>query len=116
MQIIPATAIGSSVNRIATVNTTGLSFETAGFERARIDTSGKLLVGTDTMLGAMTRFFSDLTKSISQKRREQIERRKAEIRQRFSSETIHRLADNKLYKLTVDGWVEVQPRLDSDRA
>ena len=64
----------------------------------------------------MIRFFSDLTKSISQKRREQIERRKAEIRQRFSSETIHRLADNKLYKLTVDGWVEVQPRLDSDRA
>ena len=75
-----------------------------------------LLVNTDTMLGAMTRFFSDLTKSISEKRREQIERRKAEIRQRFSSETIHRLADNKLYKLTVDGWVEVQPRLDSDRA
>ena len=66
--------------------------------------------------GAMTRFFSDLTKSISEKRREQIERRKAEIRQRFSSETIHRLADEKLYKLTVDGWVEVQFRLDSDRA
>ena len=64
----------------------------------------------------MIRFFSDLTKSISQKRREQIERRKAEIRQRFSSETIHRLADNKLYKLTVDGWVEVQPKFDSDRA
>ena len=68
--------------------------------------------------GVMTRFFffSDLTKSISQKRREQIERRKAELRQRFSSETIHRLADEKLYKLTVDGWVEAQPRLDSDRA
>jgi hypothetical protein len=48
LQIIPATAIGSSVNRIATVNTTGLSFETAGFERARIDTSGKLLVGTSS--------------------------------------------------------------------
>ena len=64
----------------------------------------------------MIRFFSDLTKSISEKRREQIERRKAELRQRFSSKTIHRLADEKLYKLTVDGWVEVQPRLDSDRA
>jgi hypothetical protein len=64
----------------------------------------------------MIRFFSDLTKSISQKRREQIERRKAELRQRFSSKTIHRLVNEKLYKLTVDGWVEVQPRLDSDRA
>ena len=64
----------------------------------------------------MTRFFSDLTKNISQKRREQIERRKAEIRQRFSSETIHRLVNEKLYRRTVDGWVEVQPRLNSDRA
>jgi hypothetical protein len=64
----------------------------------------------------MVRPFSKLTKDLSAKRREQIERRKAEIRQRFSSETIHRLADNKLYKLTVDGWVEVQPRLDSGRA
>ena len=64
----------------------------------------------------MIRFFSELTKNISQKRREQIERRKAVLRQRFSSETIHRLANEKLYKLTVDGWVEVQPRLDSDRA
>jgi len=63
----------------------------------------------------MTRCFSDLTKSISQKCREQIERRKDQIRQRFSSETIHRLADEKLYKLTIDGWVEVQPRFDSDR-
>jgi hypothetical protein len=62
----------------------------------------------------MIRFFSDLTKSISQKRREQIERRKAEIRQRFSSETIHRLADGNSYKLTVDGWVEVQSRIDPD--
>ena len=61
--------------------------------------------------GTMTPFFSDLTKSISEKRREQIERRKAEIRQRFSSKTIHRLADEKLYNLTVDGWFEVQPGL-----
>jgi hypothetical protein len=64
----------------------------------------------------MVRLFSKLTKYLSAKRREQIERRKAEIRQRFSSETIHRLADEKLYKLTVDGWVEVQPRLDPDKA
>jgi hypothetical protein len=64
----------------------------------------------------MTRFYSDLTKDISQKRRERIERRKAEIRQQFSSMTVHRLADGKLYKLTCDGWVEVQPRLDVTRA
>jgi hypothetical protein len=62
----------------------------------------------------MIRFFSDLIGGIGQKRRAQIERRKAETRQRFSSETIHRLADGKLYKLTRDGWVEVQPRLDPD--
>jgi hypothetical protein len=48
LEIIPATTIGSSVNRIVTINTTGLSFETAGSERARIDTSGRLLVGTST--------------------------------------------------------------------
>ena len=54
MQIIPAAAIGSSVNRIATVNTTGLSFETAGSERARIDTSGRLLVGTTTTSSTAT--------------------------------------------------------------
>jgi hypothetical protein len=48
LQIIPATTIGSSVNRISTINTTGLSFETGGSERARIDTSGRLLVGTST--------------------------------------------------------------------
>lgn len=64
----------------------------------------------------MVRPFSELTKYLSAKRREQIERREAEIRQRFSSETIHRLADGKLYKLTRDGWVEVQPRLDPDKA
>ena len=64
----------------------------------------------------MVRLFSKLTKDLSAKCREQIERRKAEIRQRFSSETIHRLADGKLYKLTRDGWVEVQPRLDPDKA
>jgi hypothetical protein len=64
----------------------------------------------------MVRLFSKLTKYLSAKRREQIERRKAEIRQRFSSKTIHRFADEKLYKLTADGWVEVQPRLDPDRA
>jgi hypothetical protein len=48
LEIIPATTIGSSVNRIVTINTTGLSFETAGSERARIDTSGRLLVGTSS--------------------------------------------------------------------
>jgi len=78
--------------------------------------SGRPCSGHAYDAGTMTRFFSDLTKSISEKRREQIERRKAEIRQRFSSETIHRLADGKLYKRTVDGWVEVQPRLDPDKA
>ena len=56
LQIIPATAIGSSVNRIATVNTTGLSFETAGSERARIDTSGRLLVGTSTSVAGTIGF------------------------------------------------------------
>lgn len=56
----------------------------------------------------MIRFFSELTKNISQKRREQIERQKELIRHRFS--------DGKLYKHTVDGWVEVQPRLDPTRA
>lgn len=61
------------------------------------------------------RLFSDLTKNISQKRRGRIERRKAEIRQQFSSEAIHRLADGKLYKFTRDGWVEVQPRVDTER-
>jgi hypothetical protein len=50
LQIIPATTIGSSVNRIATINTTGLSFETGGSESAAIDTSGRLLVGTATDL------------------------------------------------------------------
>ena len=55
----------------------------------------------------MTRFYSDLTKSISQQRREQIERRKEEIR--------HRFADGKLYKLTRDGWIEVKPRVDQER-
>ena len=53
------------------------------------------------------RFFSELTKNISQKRREQIERQKELIRHRFS--------DGKLYKLTCDGWVEVQPRVDLQR-
>jgi hypothetical protein len=62
----------------------------------------------------MIRFFSDLIGSIDQKRRAQIERRKTEIRQRYSSETIHHLADGNFYKLTVDGWVEVQSRLGSD--
>ncbi len=62
----------------------------------------------------MIRFFSDLIGGISQKRRAQIERRKAEIRQRYSSETIHHLADGNSYKLTVDGWVDVQSRLDPD--
>jgi hypothetical protein len=60
----------------------------------------------------MIRFFSELTKNISQKRRELIEGRKEEIRQRF---TTHRLADGKLYKLVNGGWVEVQPRFDPDR-
>jgi hypothetical protein len=64
----------------------------------------------------MIRFFSELTKNISQRRRERIERRKAEIRQQFSSMTVHRFADGKLYKLTCDGWIEVQPRLDTTRA
>ena len=55
----------------------------------------------------MIRFYSELTKNISQKRREQIERRKEQIR--------HRFYDGNLYKLTVDGWVEVQPRFDLDK-
>lgn len=63
----------------------------------------------------MIRLFSELTKNISRKRREQIERRKAEIRRKFSSETVHRFADGKLYKLTRVGWVEVQPKVDLDR-
>lgn len=58
------------------------------------------------------RFLSELTKNISQKRRERIERRKSEIRQRFS---IHRLTDGKLYKLNREGWDEVQPRVDLKR-
>ena len=63
----------------------------------------------------MMRLFSELTKNISQKRREQIERRKTEIRQQFSSEAVHRFIDGKIYKLTRDGWTEGQPRVDLDR-
>ena len=58
------------------------------------------------------RFFSDLTRGISQKRREHIEQRKREIRRRFS---VFRLADGKLYKFDGNLWVETEPKIDLNR-
>jgi hypothetical protein len=53
LDIIPATAIGASANRIAALNTTDIAFETGGAERARITANGLTFNGDTAAANAL---------------------------------------------------------------